>query len=62
MSAPEHTDPGYWCFTRQQLDTLLRGLNPVTAATVLQLLDSADARRLGLHHLPTSAPASEGKP
>jgi hypothetical protein len=45
-------DPGYWCFTRAQLDRLLAGRDQTFAVQVLQLLDSGDARRLGLHILP----------
>jgi hypothetical protein len=47
----DRNDVGYWCFTREQLDQLLAGLEDRAAAIVLQALDSPDARRLGLHHM-----------
>ena len=47
--------PGYWCFTRAQLDALLSGCDADLRVRVLQLLDSGDARHLGLHHLPRDA-------
>lgn len=50
-------DPGYWVFTRQQLDCLAARLDQYAAAILVQALDSPAARQLGIHILPEERPA-----